>query len=136
MPEHRIRLRGAWELLARAGGYVPIGRLSLPARWPGDLAGPIRLIRRFGMPPIDPTTEALSLELLSVPGLGRIDLNGVEMPLPPPGSVDWVVRPVGPLLARNILTLDVEIDRSDRQEKAGGWGTIALVITPRIGSEA
>jgi hypothetical protein len=136
MSEHRIRLRGAWELLARGGGYASLSRLSLPARWPDELAGPIRLIRRFGMPPIDPATEAISLELLGVPGLGRIDLNGVELPLAPPGSVDWVVRPVGPLLARNTLTLDVELDPSNRPEKAEGWGTIALVITPRIESDA
>jgi hypothetical protein len=135
MPEHRIRLRGAWELLAQGGWDAPITRRSLPTTWPVDLAGPIRLIRRFGMPPIDPASEALSLEFLAVPGLVRIDLNGVELPFPPAGSVDWVVRSVGPLLARNTLTLDVELGRTDRPEKAEGWGTIALVITPKIESE-
>ena len=132
MPDHRIRLRGAWELSDGWGGGDATRRLSLPTDRRGDLAGPVRLSRRLGTPPIDPSIEAISLELLGVPGLVRIEWNGLELPLPPAGSLDWVVPLAGPWLGRNTLTLDVDLDPSDRPEAAGGWGTIALVISPRV----
>lgn len=135
MPGHRIRLRGAWELSDGRRGDAT-RKLSLPTHRRGDLDGPIRLTRRFGKPPIDPSLEVISLELLGVPGLARIEWNGLELPLPPGRRVDWVVPLDGPWLARNTLTLDVELDPSDRVESAEGWGTIALVIAPRIDPES
>ena len=130
MPEHRIRLAGAWELFAPGRGADVARRLNLPTTWPSELAGPLRILRRFGSPPIDPAIEVISLEFLGVPGLRRIDLNGVEFPGPPAGSVDWVVPLDGPLLARNTLILDVAIEPPGRVERLEGWGSIALVITP------
>ena len=127
MPEHRIRLRGAWELVLPGVSGDSSRRWSLPAGWPEGLQGPVRLIRRFGPPTIDVVGETISLELREVPGLTRLDLNGKRLADPPDGVVDWVVPLVAPLPARNLLMLEVDLDQVDPTRE---WGAIALLIAP------
>ena len=133
MPEHRIRFRGGWDLQAPEGGPGVARRLTLPTSWSPDLEGPVRLIRRFGRPPFDPTIESASLELRAVPGLRSARLNGVDLGLPAVGSVDRVVPLVEPLLERNTLTLEVAVDEALWVGSPGGWGAIALLIAPGAG---
>jgi len=118
MPEHLIRLRGAWDWLTEAGPR----RVDLPITWPPGLAGPLVLSRRFQRPRVDPDREALALRLGDVPGLIRARLNGDEVAGPAAGEV-----PLGNLPARNLLILEVDPAGLDE----GPWGAIALVIRAR-----
>ena len=118
MPEHLIRLRGAWDWTAPDGPR----RVDLPATWPAGLAGPLVLARRFQRPRIDPDREALALRLEAVPGLLRVRLNGVEIGGPAAGEI-----PLGDLPARNLL----ELEADPAGLGAGPWGAIALVIRAR-----
>ncbi len=82
MSEHWIRLRGGWEFQE---GVVPAdpgtnpsnsGPLTLPIAWPETQVGPVRLIRRFGCPPIEPGLEIVTIRLDKVAGLLAVQLNG------------------------------------------------------------
>ena len=126
MTEHHIRFRGAWELLELGPGRSAPRPVTLPIAWPPEFAGPIRLTRRFGRPPIDPALESIRLELKAVPGLRSVTLNGAE--LGPIGGVDRDIPLPSALPARNTLTLEVVPGPPGPD---GGWGAIALVIGPR-----
>jgi hypothetical protein len=130
MPEHRIRFRGGWESSVADGDHGGASRLILPVVWPPGIVGPIRLTRRFGRPPIDPTVESVWLELSGVPGLQSLRINGVELGMPRAGVIDWTVR-LESLEARNTLTLAVDLGQVLAEERLGGWGSIALLITPK-----
>lgn len=122
MPEHRIRLRAAWERIDPDGDGSP-ARVDLPTTWAeADRDRPIRLARRFGRPRVDDATGAVVLELADVPGLRAIRLNGRGLPVPAgdPGRVDLGGR----LEARNVLELDVVPARAEGTP----WGSIALVV--------
>ena len=119
MPEHLIRLRGAWDWADPAGTR----RLDLPTTWPPGLAGPLVLSRRFRRPRIDPDRESLAIRLADVPGLIVARLNGDEIARPDSGASTLEVAP-GPLPDGNLLTL--EVDPAGVGE--GPWGSIALVI--------
>ncbi len=133
MPEHRIRFRGGWDWHVRDGEAEAVRRATLPADWPADLAGPFRLVRRFGRPPFDPGSESVSLELRGVPGLVAARLNGRELARPPAGVVDWSVPLDEPFPPRNVLVLDVDLGADPMPPPEGGWGAISLVVGPRSG---
>ena len=132
MPDHRIRLRGAWDRVVLEGETEVVCRVSLPTVWAAGQLSPFRLLRRFGRPPFDPAAESVRLELLGVPGLVAVRLNGREIALPPGGGVDWSVPLGETLLARNALMLEVDLDSSDGPIREEGWGSIALVIGPKV----
>jgi hypothetical protein len=134
MPEHRIRLRGGWECHYREGddpeGQEICRRVTLPFASPIEFATRFQLCRHFGRPPSDPRVETVILELLNVAGLKAARLNG--RPIAPTTSTgfDWLVELGEPLLPRNGLILDVELD-APSPPMGSAWGEIALVIRPR-----
>ena len=132
MPDHRIRLRGAWDRLEPSDPAATT-RVDLPTVWTvADDTGPVRLSRRFGRPRFDSTTEAVELELVDVPGLRAVRLNGRTLGEGRLAADSPRRFPVGAaLLARNVLELDVVLDGSTPLGTA--WGTIALVIVRRPG---
>ena len=120
MPEHLIRLRGAWEHHDPAGPR----RLDLPTVWPPGLASPLTLTRRFRQPPLGPA-ETISLRLEAVPGLNSARINGVELAGPDAGTSSLEI-PLQGLTATNLLSLKVDPARVGTEP----WGAIALVIRP------
>lgn len=133
MPEHRIRLRGGWDCLARVGddpeGAEVVSRVDLPVAWPADAPRLVRLARQFGRPPVDAARERVDLELRHVPGLKAATLNGRPVA---PGVVagdDWSIPLGEPLLPRNGLILDVELGPDAPPDSP--WGEVAIVIRPR-----
>ncbi len=133
MAEHRIRLRGGWECLYRQGdeeGSPEVSRrIDLPAESISDWPAQIRLTRQFGRPPVDLQIEEVFLELKNVPGLRRARLNGLEIDLSSCGNDACTLAFGDPLLPRNGLLLEVQIDSAIASTT--GWGEIALVIRPR-----
>jgi hypothetical protein len=130
MPEHRIRLRGAWDWHVPEGDSEVVRRVDLPTGWPAGLGSPFRLVRRFGSPRFDPATESARLELRDVPGLVAARLNGRDLPHPPAGSRDWSIPLAEPLPDRNVLVLEVELGTGSAVP--GPWGSVSLVISPRL----
>ncbi len=131
MPEHRIRLRVAWERLDPSD-YPATTRVDLPTVWAdADQAGPIQLRRRFGRPKFDPTTTTVDLELADVPGLQAIRLNRQTIDHAPTNQEGPTRIALGDRLEdRNTLELDLVLGRS---AVGASWGTIGLVITDRAG---
>ena len=135
MPEHRIRLRAAWDCVDRLppeGGPEDLGRVDLPKTFPEGFPPRFRLTRQFGRPPVDERAERVDLELRSVPGLVSVRLNGrvIGRPDESGASADWSIPLDPPLLPRNGLVLEVELTTEGRAN-VPGWGEIALVIRPR-----
>ena len=130
MPEHRIRLRGAWDRIE--GPTDPPRRLDLPVRWsPIDRVQPFTLRRAFGRPPVDPSRESVILELLDVPGLVAVRLNGALL-VGSDGLTDSVRLEIGArLLARNVVELDVAAGPGWASVANRSWGAVALVISDR-----
>jgi hypothetical protein len=128
MPEHFIRLRGAWDFIVMEGDAEVVRRVDLPTDWPIGLDSPFRLQRRFGRPPMDLSTVSVRLEMLGVPGLVAARLNGRELAGPDLGGSDWSVPLIDPLPSRNVLVL--EVDFGSLPEPPRSWGAIALVISP------
>jgi hypothetical protein len=128
MQEHIIRFRGGWEWRESPSGTTPGAprRVTLPLTWPVDVCGPVRLVRPFQSPRIDPLVESLGLRLDDVPGLRSISLNERELIRPDPQATSlWLPLP-SDLPPRNHLTLDVEPADSGTQSMP--WGTISLVV--------
>jgi hypothetical protein len=125
MTDHRIQFRGGWEAI-RPG--APPERLTLPVAWPIAASGLIRLVRRFGRPPVDPAAETIRLELRDVPGLIGLRLNALHLGGPAPGVEAWVVPLDGHLDPRNVLTIEVDLVVANLADLPAGWGRIALVI--------
>jgi hypothetical protein len=126
-PEHRIRLRGGWQWRV-AGEAGPPRRVALPIAWPDDALGRVLLSRPFNRPPLDPSREALRLELEQVDGLVAVLLNDRDLARPPVGTARLVVPLDDPLPGRNVLVLEVASPPAGRG--GSGWGDIALVIGP------
>lgn len=126
MPEHRIRLRGAWVWAATDQAGPPTRRIDLPLTALGDLPPRFRLARKFGRPPFDPASQSLRLELADVPGLVAVALNGESLPRSSSAEGDWSIPLDDPLPPRNTLTLDVDLGSVAALE--GPWGSIALVV--------
>ena len=133
MPEHRIRLRGGWECHYREGdddAPEVFSRVDLPAPSAADLPARFRLTRQFGRPPVDLRNEGVTLVMRNVHGLKSARLNGRPItPSSTPGG-EWSVDLAEPLLPRNGLVLEVELDEPTRSAGVA-WGEIALVIRPR-----
>ena len=138
MPEHLIRLRGAWLALDPHDGDAGDGsagaddqgrRINLPITWPAGTHDPVRLVRSFGPPPFDPDHESLILRLEAIDGLESARLNGREIARPSPGTTRLDIPLTGPLPRRNVLILDLT-PPVPRQGPAP-WGAIALVIASR-----
>ncbi len=129
MPEHQIRLRVAWDRLDDSDD--PPRRVDLPTVWTvwtvSDPARPFRLLRKFGRPTFDPGAVAVALELLDVPGLVAVRLNGQSLEVKDRIAVDGILQ------ARNLLELDVDLSEAGRIEPGSAWGSIALVIADRSG---
>ncbi len=110
------------------GMSAPV-RCILPLDWPDEGRGTRRLVRRFGRPRTSRSgCEIFELQLLAVAGLVAVRLNGDELTLLAENSPEYRLRIDRPLLDRNILELDVDLDRVDRSRLAGRWGEVALVI--------
>jgi hypothetical protein len=127
MPEHRIRFRAGWEVHSELD-LDAADRFLLPTHWPAGLEGTVRLIRRFGRPRSQATEEKYRLELLRVPGLVSLSLNGRELEHSGPDGGNIVVPLVDPLLDRNTLVIDVDLGQITRSSLPEGWGAISLVI--------
>src|SRR5690349_18316241 len=83
MEDHVIRLRGGW---TRGDPPSPgDGRVTLPLTWPVCPAGPVRLVRRFQAPRVDPASVVVSLTLEDVAGLLSVELNGRTLARPGAG---------------------------------------------------
>jgi hypothetical protein len=132
VPDHLIRLRGAWELIeadaaAEVSGALPV-RLSLPFSWPAVSSRRVRLVRKFGRPAHDPAYESLLLTLNCVPGLRGVWLNGLRLTVPDPNPGRLEI-PIDRLPERNELVLDVEPPHPPGDSSPPPrWGEIALVI--------
>jgi hypothetical protein len=127
MPEHRICLRLGWEL-DPGESRETITRFSLPTRWPIDLTDQIRLIRRFGRPRQQRAEESYQLEMLKVPGLVEVRLNGREMVRKSEKSESELVLIDVPLLERNMLEIEVDLAQVPASTRLEDWGEIALLI--------
>ena len=124
MDEHRIRLRGGWEC-GRIGtaGSAP-ERMTLPVRWAPEISGRMRLSRRFGRPHLDAARQILLLELDRVQGMQTLLLNGEILAAASPARSSYEI-PLGELLERNLLVLEVE---------TGGAGGDSVGQDPGLGA--
>jgi hypothetical protein len=123
MSSHTIALRRAWELSA-AG--LPPRRIELPGTIP-PLDRPARLSRAFHRPPVGPGGVAAWLSLARVDGLGRVRLNGEDLPFAlrrGPGALLLLLSALG---RRNVLELELDASEHPRP----GWGEVGLVLVPR-----
>jgi hypothetical protein len=127
MPEHRIRFRGGWEVETLEGLETP-NRVILPVHWPVEFSGRVGFRRRFGRPRSRFPGETYRLELLQVPGLIELTLNGTELHPFQQQGLDLVYALEDPLLDRNILELAVDLDQVLPSSLTEGWGMISLVI--------
>ena len=103
--------------------------MTLPVRWAPEVAGRLRLARRFGRPRVDAARQCLLLELDRVQGMQTLLLNGEILAAASPARSSYEI-PLGELLERNLLVLEVEMSESGA-ESAGrdlDWGHVALVI--------
>ena len=132
MPEHWIRLRGGWEAVDLDDPLAEPIRMTLPVSWTGEEPRRLRLVRRFGRPPLDLLSESIWLRIDRVSGLYRLALNDRELTISPAvnGPVEF---PLGTILDRNELVLEAFFEPATRAIEAGTgiWGEIALVIRPR-----
>ena len=91
----------------------------------------MRLSRRFGRPQWDAANQILLLELDRVEGIQSLMLNGELLAATDPMRSSYEI-PLGELLERNLLVLEVETSGSggDSVGQDPGWGQIALLIRP------
>src|SRR5262245_2522600 len=129
LPHHLIRLRGGWELIDLEGPCQAPARLVLPASRSVLTSRKVRLVRRFGRPPYDPSRETLLLSLHRVEGLHSLSLNGRSLTVQATG-VETAELTLSDLNDRNELILHVELrDPSGASSTpSADWGEIALVI--------
>ena len=123
MPEHRIRLRVAWDRVEIDEVDAPPRRVDLPTTWTlDDLARPFRMIRKFGRPLLDPGGQGVHIELVDVPGLLAVRLNGYGL------GAEARIEVGGMLQDRNSMELDVDLSGVSVIDPDLLWGSIALVI--------
>ena len=120
MPDHPIRLRGAWEIADPGDEAEAPRRVDLPTEWPTGPPRIIRLRRRFGRPPVEDASESIRLELRDVPGLVEARLNGSRLAGPAEPGGDWIIPLPGPLPARSVIELDVDLGIADRSPDGRG----------------
>lgn len=126
MSDHRIRLRGGWEMLEPDEPKSPPRLVTLPIALEPRSTGRLVFVRRFGRPAHDPAQQQVALVLERVPGLARIRLNGRDRPLLP---IDRFVLENLELAERNVLVLEVEPETTGAPRD--DWGHVALVVGPR-----
>ena len=128
MNDHRIRLRGGWECQSAGPGQEG-DRITLPIRWGTNQRGRVRLSRRFGRPPIDPTRQLLLLELDRARGIQSLLLNGKALTAISPQKSYYLI-PLAEIEERNLLALEVETGEAanDGNHAEQDWGHFALVI--------
>lgn len=128
MPDHRIRLRAGWDChyVDFEGRDSASWRVDLPTTWGPDTQFPLKLVRQFGRPPVNPDHEQVFLELRSVPGLQSVRLNGLLLDLESTHLNSHELLLPGVLLPRNAILLEVT-----QPVVSPSWGEICLRITPR-----
>jgi hypothetical protein len=131
MSDHQIKFRGGWEVDFGDGKVAT--RLTLPTSWPTGLHGSIRLVRRFGRPPVREIGETYRIELLCVPGLISVKLNGREL-MDDAMATNPIFPLPEPLLDRNILELELDLAAANRISPAEEWGAISLRIIEKVGN--
>jgi hypothetical protein len=128
--DYRIRLRGGWEWHEPSPPPgSPPRRVALPLQWDPAQPGPVRLIRHFGSPPIDPQREALELRLENVPGIVALCLNGEAFS----SFGDFLGLPLQSGRSRNELVIDIDprlAAQGSRPDLA--WGQVAIVVRPLV----
>jgi hypothetical protein len=83
------------------------------------------LTRRFGRPSGEVSAFSIVLELLCVPGLRSLRLNGIDLAIDDfPGDGSFEVL----LADRNTLELEVDVNQAIASPPETGWGSIALVL--------
>jgi hypothetical protein len=131
MPEHRIRLRGGWECQYCEGvateGPEVIRRVNLPLESTYVFPRRFRLTRQFGRPPLDNRREAVHLDLRNVAGLIAARINGNPVAFVWADDRDASINVADPLLPRNGLALEFDMDGA-RHDENRPWGEIALVV--------
>lgn len=126
MSEHWIRLRKGWELIDLDSLDARPERITLPLRAGWGSAHRLRLVRRFGCPPLDPLVESLWLRLESVAGLTSLQLNGCDLPLGQDVQGRIEIR-LTDLRPRYELALELSTAAAPLRDRTG-WGEIALLI--------
>ena len=125
MPEHRIHLRKAWEAHLPGAENSPPARVELPLET-GLAGNPLRLVRRFQRPAIDPDSRArLALLLEHAPGLTAVHLNGQTLWTGLADARTRLLLDWPPDAERRcVLTLEAHLD----PEPPNSWGHVAIVI--------
>ena len=131
MYPHRIRLRGPWECepLASFSGQPipPPRRVTLPCRWCegglSEIAGRVRLRRRFGCPSNLDSSERVWLTFAGLESNAAISLNEQALDTPPAAANGLELDVTDLLGMRNELI--VEVDRPSTDEL---WGEVALEV--------
>jgi hypothetical protein len=129
MSEHRIRLRGGWECREVGPTASKVERIELPLHLSADVAGRLRLTRRFGRPPLEPGRQRLILEMDQVAGTRSITLNGEPIAAVSPETAQYAIE-LTKLAERNVLVLEIDTPSPGASPAGSGehWGVIALVI--------
>jgi hypothetical protein len=129
MPEHVIRLRGAWEWTDLDDSDPRPMRIALPTYFDFTTARRVRLSRRFGRPPMKDPAEELWLRLERVTGLDSMTINGATIALQAslPDPLEIALRE---LMERNLLVLEVSLPsrESPTSQFDSRWGEIALIV--------
>ena len=128
MNEHRIRLRGGWELRPVFPAESEPERLTLPVRWEPRDRRRMVLTRRFGRPPLEPGSRVF-LQMDQVEGLVSLSFNGDSIFPVLPETTRYEIE-LPPLAARNILVLEIELNDPAGETTGAGdeWGQIALLV--------
>lgn len=133
MPDHRIRLRGPWEVVHLEPNPEGVSRITLPTNSLPSTDQPLRILRRFGRPPrlSESDLTPCRIEIEDAPGLIQITFNDESLPLPEsntgstPGTFHFSVNQK--LQARNMLVLTISAAPS-RPVWSHPWGSISLVF--------
>lgn len=136
MPNHRIHLRGPWEIIpptVAVHGLHPEGsRQPLPQDWQalfGDAAGTATFERNFHAPTNLEPHEEVWLLLTEVAGAGQISLNGQvigEFQAAAGASSRFDITTF--LKPNNRLRIDLTFDPASQPGPGGLYGPVALDI--------
>lgn len=138
MPEHKIRLRAAWEADFADNANTVTSRLDLPIIWPDQARFPIRLRRAFNAPRYDTNREALFLSLQNCSGISLLWIDGSllqQLTSELANPIEIELPSLSP--ARHVLELELALDTLDQSllasPNAQPWGEISLVFRDRPG---
>ncbi|MDR3638740.1 MAG: hypothetical protein P4L84_33345 [Isosphaeraceae bacterium] len=115
--------------MAHGNQGEPRQRVNLPMTWPAGIHGPVRLLRSFQKPVIDPASEVLFLRLDHVAGLRTLLLNDREIARTPGDQASLTVRLDDLIERRNVLSLEIELPQLlESDVPAAPWGSISLLV--------